>query len=366
MSRSGWAVILVNTRMTKIGMIAKQVRKVAYWAIPVVVLTVILRRIDLGRLRDVLTHTNPFLLFLGFAFYPFAAIIGTLRWRVILACFLKKTPPFFFLLRHYYISFVIGTFSPASVGVDIYRIVAVGRKFGHFGLNTVAIVIEKITTLATILVWIILLYPFVRREVVATTSLLDSFMKVTLVTFAISVAAIVVSACLRQHRLSLLIRAGLGRLVHRAITRLRAFLRAQEKGKPADLPSFDTGAAPISVRSLAIVSSITIVAQILLAVKSQIFFHAMGHDLPLIVNVFLLPVFFLIFALPISFGSLGINEGTSILLYGLFGVPKEMALLVSFLNMSGILLNQAVGAILIWLGRHRHNAFKEPDMPSHL
>ena len=60
----------------------------------------------------------------------------------------------------------------------------------------------------------------------------------------------------------------------------------------------------------------------------------------------MLPVLYFIFLLPISFGSLGIREGAYILLYGLFGVPAETALVVSFFNLLGVLLNNLIGALL--------------------
>ncbi len=63
--------------------------------------------------------------------------------------------------------------------------------------------------------------------------------------------------------------------------------------------------------------------------------------------MFITPALYFIFTLPISLGSLGIREGTYIILYGLFGVPPEVALLISFFNLSGILLNNLIGGIVL-------------------
>jgi hypothetical protein len=66
------------------------------------------------------------------------------------------------------------------------------------------------------------------------------------------------------------------------------------------------------------------------------------------VNLFVAPIFFIIFLIPISFGSIGVREGAFILLYGQFGVPMEVALLVSFFNLFGLFLNNIIGALFIF------------------
>jgi uncharacterized membrane protein YbhN (UPF0104 family) len=97
--------------------------------------------------------------------------------------------------------------------------------------------------------------------------------------------------------------------------------------------------APALILSLSI--------QVVAAVRGQIFFRSLGYPIPLSVNLFAAPVLFFVFMLPISFGSLGIREGAFILLYGLFGVPAETALLVSFFNLSGLVLNNVIGAAIL-------------------
>jgi uncharacterized membrane protein YbhN (UPF0104 family) len=96
--------------------------------------------------------------------------------------------------------------------------------------------------------------------------------------------------------------------------------------------------------------------QLAAAVGNQIFFIAVNHDVPFLVNLFVVPILTFIFLLPISFGSLGIREGAYILLYGAFGVPMETALLVSFFNLLGMLLNNLVGGIMLALN---------PNFPPH-
>ncbi len=65
--------------------------------------------------------------------------------------------------------------------------------------------------------------------------------------------------------------------------------------------------------------------------------------------MFLGPIFYFILLIPISFGGIGVREASFIFLYGLFGVPTETALLISFFSMIGGLLSISIGALFIFL-----------------
>jgi uncharacterized membrane protein YbhN (UPF0104 family) len=112
--------------------------------------------------------------------------------------------------------------------------------------------------------------------------------------------------------------------------------------------------SPLSVsKYLLTVVGLSFGIQFVAAVGSQIFFLAAGYEIPFIVNLFVTPILSFIFLLPISFGSLGIREAAFIIIYGLFGVPAETALLVSFFALSGLLLNNVIGGLLIFFQRDR-------------
>ena len=101
------------------------------------------------------------------------------------------------------------------------------------------------------------------------------------------------------------------------------------------------------------VIAFTMMMRITMAIGGNIFFKALGIQLPLIVNVFCTTLMFIIFTLPISFGSLGVREGTYIMLFSLFEVESEAALTVSFLALSSILLNTTIGGILLLISNIR-------------
>ena len=99
--------------------------------------------------------------------------------------------------------------------------------------------------------------------------------------------------------------------------------------------------------------ALSIVFMLVAAARGQIFFRALGYDLPFAFNLFASPVLVFVFALPISFGSFGIREAAFILVYGLFGVPAEIALSVSFFNLFGILLNSLIGGVVMLISNAR-------------
>jgi uncharacterized protein (TIRG00374 family) len=93
--------------------------------------------------------------------------------------------------------------------------------------------------------------------------------------------------------------------------------------------------------------------QLVSALRVQIFFQALGYEIPFAVNLFVAPVMYFISHLPLSVGGFGVREASYILLYGLFGVPSEIALIVSLFSFTGGLFNLAVAGIVMLLSRVR-------------
>ena len=93
--------------------------------------------------------------------------------------------------------------------------------------------------------------------------------------------------------------------------------------------------------------SISISQILVLAIIDLILIYSMGVEITLLQTLFSVSILTIIFSIPISFGSLGVRESSYILIYSEFGLSLEQSLSLSMLNLSGILLNSMVGAILI-------------------
>ena len=114
-----------------------------------------------------------------------------------------------------------------------------------------------------------------------------------------------------------------------------------------DFPLFGLVKSFFDWQNILIVITFTVMMRIVMAVGGNILFRAVGIQFPLIVNIFTTTLMFIIFTLPISFGTLGVREGTYIVLFSLFGVESETALTVSFLALARLLLATFIGGIIL-------------------
>lgn len=319
------------------------VRRVFRFGVPLIVGYLIITRIDFDILKSSFLGTKSLLFVLGLFHAPVLILIAAYRWKLLLQQYLKKMVPSVFALRQYWIGQALGFFTPASLGLDAYRIAVGGKHFGSYPWNILIVLVEKIVALITCMAIIVVLYPLVpgimdhrvKQIVLAAYVLLLVSMMVVLV--------IVLAG--RNRIVSLLI----DRLIQYVSSILRSMGKRMGVSGMAENLRISIGmiAEPLlSPRFLAVIV-LSLGIQVVSSIKSQIYFLSLGYDIPFIVNLFVTPTIYFIFLLPVSLGSIGIREGVYILIYGLFGVPAEIALLVSFYNLLGILLNNAVGGVVI-------------------
>jgi len=336
----------INT--PQITFIIKKIIKTLYWVLPILIFTVIFVKIDFNAFKKNISQTNPWLLVAGIFYYPFVILIGGLRWRVIVNYYYKNKPPYWFMLRHYWIGLALGIFAPGMIGWDVYRIIVMGKKFGNYLENIGAIIIEKIMALLNVTLMIVVLYPFVKNLVVNDTIIFHELLNAAHIALLISLVTILFLFIVPFNKYS-------STLVVKLQNRVSYYYNKVRRVVGFDYPISNSTPNMADIikpifrpRAFCLVFTLSLGIQIISAIGNQMFFRALGYDLPFIVNIFVLPIFYFIFLLPISFGSLGIREGAYILIYGLFGVPAETALLVSFFNLMGILFNNAIGGLLIW------------------
>jgi uncharacterized protein (TIRG00374 family) len=342
------------------GIWIRRLYRLIYWIAPPVLLFFILSRIDFSLFCQILSHVNVWLLALGLSYYPAVVLVSGIRWRVALAEYVNIRPPLTFLVRHYWIGMVVGYFSPGQLGLDAYRIVVVGRRYQHYLQVIFAILVEKVMALLNAVLLVICLYPVVKSLIVRQSPALDQIARAS---YFVAVAALAMMSLgfeAARHRLAKPLINGISALLQRFINRMRGVAETDRAATEARDPS-KIMALMSNPKTFILVFTISLAIQFLSAVGNQIIFCAVGYNLPFVVNLFVTPIFYFIFLLPISFGSLGIREGAYILLYGFFGVPPEIALLVSFINLSGILINNAIGAALIWGRRRDDGSHSAPE-----
>lgn len=319
--------------------------KLLRWVLPIVVLYFVIKEVNLVQLKQSFEKTNPNLFFLGLSLAPLLIVIGTLRWHSLLSLSNKFKIPLSFTFQHYWTGLALGFFVPASLGWDAYRVFISGSRFGNYTINIAIIVVEKIAALVTCMSIIVIIYPLTTIVVHSRIERIFHFANILLITTLLLI--VVIFILFQNHFFSKMINK-IETYLAKTLEKIAARLKIKNMVKITPISMQRIIQSFVNLRIILVIF-LSFSIQFVSAVKSQIFFSALGYDLPFVVNLLLAPTLYFIFLLPISFGSIGIREGLYIVLYGLFGVPAEIALLVSFFNLFGMLLNNAIGGVIMLL-----------------
>lgn len=328
--------------------------KITYWVIPILILVVIFRRIDVDLFIEHIQKINMWTALAGLFFYPVAIIAASMRWRKALDLYSQIQIGLQEAIRHYWTGLALGILSPAMIGMDLYRIVVVGRKYKAFVRVAISIVVEKMMALLNAVALILILFPIVNRYIKDDSMLAhDVYQYAYYIIVAMALMFVMLSLFVR-HRLFGYVRNHFRGYVVRVVHKLRSVMPDKLSNK-INLDS-ELGAKHLFYfKSLVPVFLASLMIQVAAAAGNQLFFQSIGYDIPYLVNLFVIPITYFIFLLPISFGSIGVREASYIILYGLFGVPAEVAIVVSFLSMLGMLTNNVLGAIIMWMNRKQVN-----------
>ena len=323
--------------------------RLLYWVLPVAILALILARIDLGVLIETVRDSRPVLYLLGICLFPTTLLIGSIRWRLLIRQYLGRTEGLGYLLRHYCIGLSVSIFLPGQIGMDIYRIAIAGRRFRRYVPN-IAVVLEEKMLSAVVCVGLVLgLTPWI--DVDGNSSVLASILDVAYA-LAIGLGSTVailflVTRLAAARRLAGLVSRRLKRAIVSILQRVGV-----DTARVGPLPPIDEIFGPLSrPRELLPVALLSMASFVALGLANQLFLAALNYDLPFAVSLFVVSVTFFAVSIPISFAGLGVREGAFILVLGLFDVPAESALVVSFFSLSGMLLNYAIGGAAILANR---------------
>ncbi len=324
-----------------------RLRRLAYWLLPVVLLAFIFRRLDLAALRARLAGADGPLLAASLLLAPVGALLGAWRWRFLMQRYLGSAPPYGFVAREYFISSAVGALIPASVGRDAYRIGIMGRRDGRYVRHLAVILAEKVSALPVQTLLALALLPWMRPLMSGAPPASRALLQGTLaVMLGCGLAPLAFLFLQRLRGVAALWVRTEGRL-RRLLHRLRSAPGTPDPAAGPALMPADLARPLLAPAPVLTLTGFTLLIQALNACATLLAFAAVGHPVPFQVNLFLMPVMFFAFSLPVSVGGVGVREGVFIVLYGLFGVPREAALLVSFTNGLATLLIHALGALML-------------------
>ncbi|HOZ22405.1 MAG TPA: lysylphosphatidylglycerol synthase transmembrane domain-containing protein [bacterium] len=329
-------------------------RRILYWALPPLIFWIILRSVDLPRLGQLASGGHPALIILGLSLLVPVVMLGALRWHLLLhhygcgRCTYRKS------IREFWQGLAVGLLAPGTLGFDAYRILLTGERSGYYLRCAFIILIEKAGALFSCALLVAGLFPLLgpNRLPEGIARVVDALYLLLLAGGAGTAALLL----LRRRRWAGAIAAAVNARLEAMTRRLNALAHGQPaRGEEArEEGSQRTGAALIWSAFDAEVAlpaaGLSLAIHLVSALQSQILFLAYGHQISFIVNLFIVPLLFLLYALPISFGGLGIREGAFILAYSAFGVPAETALVISLTGLAGNLISYGIGALLFYPG----------------
>ena len=299
------------------------------YLIPLVLLSVVFTTIDFEELE--LAFSEVDLLVAIFAFSAYLAIIPiiTIRWKVLIGMVCDNPPTYRDALVDHWSGMATGWVTPSNLGWDAFRAVSMSRRVGAPRKQVTVIILEKIMTLFVCVFLVILLF-----SVIETSDDMSTTIYVEKVLIPI-MALLIFSVLIVKSRAYPIIVDVITNLEKRFFDKWFEDFNDDDRGR--------THIGQISFFPPALISSFPL---FILAIIDLVIIRSMGAEISIFETTFAVSILAVIFAMPISFGSLGVREGSYILIYSELGLTNEQALALSIINLGGIILNSSVGAII--------------------
>lgn len=288
---------------------------------------------------DALSRVDSGWLLAGVGVQLLAVAAGVLRWRMLLAS-QKVSLGLGFLGRHYLIGRFVGVFTPSTLGLDGYRVLATSRETGRTAAGARAVLIEKGLSFAALAATSFALLPLGAARFYGSLGLLASL---TLGLLALGGLMVMNDPAL------------LRTVARRSPARLRAPLDkllgalAADRLRPAQL----LGACGLGAVTQLCASATFVCTGLALGVSaSPVELLVVGHAIVLAM------------LLPVSIAGAGLREGTAVAMLALVGVPVGDALLVGVLGFAVTQPAAILGGLLQVLEGARARPPREATQPA--
>lgn len=308
--------------------------------IPLLLLWVIIRRVDLTEVGAVLQATAIGYFYAGVLVGSFAQVfLGAWRWHYYMTRVYGLHVSGWWCLQHYWIGMFVGYFVPGGLGWDAYRVTSGNKQSPGLLVHATIVMLEKLAGLLACVLLVVVSFPFVSEFIVHERHARSLGRGVYLL-MAITVAMMVAVIIFRKGAAVSV--QGTENIIKRSIQKLMR----SDQVVSEDVIVKGARALSRPREGMAIWGS-SIALKVCMALGGWLFLRALHTEVPLSINLFVMPLTAIIFMLPISFGSLGVREGAFILLYGLFGVTPTVALGVSILGLAGLLITVGSGGLIM-------------------
>lgn len=290
--------------------------------ISVVALGILLTKIDYVSVVSLILKIDWKWLLLVPPMYLVQFISITKRWNLILF-FLGKQIHFVRLFNLTYISIFFSQILPSTVGGDVVKVIYLKKMGIPIDISVNSVLIDRLCGLVALVAMVlsvfILFYPYYDDH-------LYPVFKQGIVWLALIIA--------------LFLGFGVWAKISGKIPKWNVVQKFTEMVE-------STKSFFLNFRIFSTALFYSLVGQASLIVGAFLISKSIDLQLPPLLFLFLFPQIILITALPVSFGGWGIREGTSVALFGLFGVPAVTAFSFSILYGISLLVLTLPSVVMI-------------------
>jgi uncharacterized protein (TIRG00374 family) len=291
-------------------------------AVSVGLLAFLISWIDLRGMLTELVGVRYNLVILVLAAMLTTRVVGAFRWYLLLH--VHPAVSFPGVIRLTFVSDFVGYFTPGSFGIELVRLYGMAKTTGDGALSAASMLVERAIGLCTLVLLVLLGIGFHPPGLPAEIEPL-AWLALSLL---VAGTALLMTQPARRLTLYSLASAKLRR-VHSAAQKVYLALDYYRRRPGLLVAAFATG----------------ILFQLLRCAEAAIGAAALGFCLPFELFTVIVPVVILITLLPISIAGLGVREVGFVYLFGLAGMPAEIALALSLLTR---LLNLLMGLPGAW------------------
>ena len=296
--------------------------------IAAILLIIVLRSLNLGEMLAAIKSVSIVPVIIGISMSLGLVPVMTYRWRILLND-LGKIPSYKVSLIDHWSGMSVGWATPSAIGWDAFRATRMATRMGFPEGQVIIILIEKFSRLLACFIISMIMFPLIYEN-------LDLLKHSNLPSFSYLILIIVLFL------FSLIMTWKLGPLF---LTYISKYVR---KVIAHWTESEIESSISINLSKLLFVKAtlISFIPVLLISIGHFIFFHTLNIEIEFLSILFVVAILDIIFSLPISFGSIGVREIGYIMMYGLFDISPETAVLISTLTLVGIVNNSIIGAIL--------------------
>lgn len=315
--------------------------------VPIGLIYYIFTIIDFEKFIEVIRGSDFLLLLLVAFSVPVQYLLFTARWSLLMYIIEDVKIKFSNLHSILYKGLFVGFFVPGGIGIDVYRVISVWDKYKIYKSNFSTIFLEKIIGTLSSLVLAFLCYPFLSVESNPILANIIFYLKYLIGGFLFLFLILIINKLIFKRNTHPFIQRILNYLNGSIIKLFNRISINDFQVKPDSKIVTEILKPVLSYRNIFIVLIFSISILIVKAVFMNIAFRAIGYDVPLIINLFLIPLINIISLVPISFGGVGVRESSTVFLYSIFFVPPESSFAVALISFSFVLVNIVFGGLMM-------------------